>query len=404
MRDAPTRIRRAPARWPVAVVGAGPVGMAAALDLGLRGIPVVVLDDHEGTGPGSRAICFAQRTLEVADRLGCGEAMVEKGVVWSRGKVFHGDRKVFEFDLLAEEGHKFPAFINLQQPYFEKFLVDRARAARAAGAPIEIRGGNRVEAVETTDDGAVLRIATPDGPYMLAADWLIACDGAGSPLRGMLGLGFKGRAFEDNFLIADIRMKADLPTERRFWFEPPSGSASSTLLHRQPDDIWRVDFQIGRGVDGKRNCARKTSARARGDARRRRGLRHRVVVGLHVPVPPDALLPARRVLFAGDSAHQMSPFGARGANSGVQDADNLGWKLALVVRGLAPERLLDSYDAERTGAADENIRASTRSTDFISPKSPMSRTFRDAVLELAEHHAFARAADRFGTAFRARRL
>ena len=381
----------APARWPVAVVGAGPVGMAAALDLGLRGIPVVVLDDHEGAGPGSRAICFAQRTLEVADRLGCGEAMVEKGVVWSRGKVFHGDRKVFEFDLLAEEGHKFPAFINLQQPYFEKFLVDRARAARAAGAPIEIRGGNRVEAVETTDDGAVLRIATPDGPYTLAADWLIACDGAGSPLRGMLGLGFKGRAFEDNFLIADIRMKADLPTERRFWFEPPSGSASSTLLHRQPDDIWRVDFQIGRGVDREKEL-REENVRARLDAMLGGGADYDIVWSSVYTFQCRRMRCFRhgRVLFAGDSAHQMSPFGARGANSGVQDADNLGWKLALVVRGLAPERLLDSYDAERTGAADENIRASTRSTDFISPKSPMSRTFRDAVLELAERHAFAR--------------
>jgi 3-(3-hydroxy-phenyl)propionate hydroxylase len=97
-----------------------------------------------------------------------------------------------------------------------------------------------------------------------------------------------------------------------------------------------------------------------------------------------------RVLFAGDAAHLVSPFGARGANSGIQDADNLAWKLALVLRGGAPDRLLESYDAERTAAADENILNSTRATDFITPKSAMSRTFRDAVLALAKRHAFAR--------------
>ncbi len=97
-----------------------------------------------------------------------------------------------------------------------------------------------------------------------------------------------------------------------------------------------------------------------------------------------------RVLFAGDAAHQVSPFGARGANSGIQDAENLAWKLALVLAGHAPERLLDSYSDERVHAADENILNSTRSTDFITPKSTMSRTFRDAVLELAADHPFAR--------------
>jgi 3-(3-hydroxy-phenyl)propionate hydroxylase len=97
-----------------------------------------------------------------------------------------------------------------------------------------------------------------------------------------------------------------------------------------------------------------------------------------------------RVLFAGDSAHQVSPFGARGANSGFQDTDNLVWKLKLVRDGLAPETLLDSYDDERIAAADENILASTRSTDFITPKSPASRRFRDAALDLSARFSFAR--------------
>lgn len=375
----------------VVVVGGGPVGMATALDLGLRGVPVLVLDDHEGVGEGSRAICVAKRTLEIAHRLGCAEPMLAKGVVWNLGKVFRGERMVYEFDLLPEDGHRFPAFINLQQPYVELFLVERIRAAAADGAPIEIRGANRVTGVAPGADGVRLEVATPDGPYALTADFVVAADGAGSPLRKMMGLGFEGRVFDDSFLIADVRMAADFPVERRFWFDPPFRSAgASALLHSQPDGVWRIDFQLGPDVDRAEEL-REGNVRARLDAmlgavdydivwtsiyrfqcRRMASFRH------------------GRVICVGDAAHQVSPFGARGANGGIQDAENLAWKLALVLAGDAPDALLDSYDAERIAAADENILASTRATDFITPKSPASRVLRDAVLDLAERHDFAR--------------
>lgn len=382
----------APVRHPVVVMGGGPIGIATALDLGLQGIPVVVLDDHEGVGQGSRAICFAKRTLEIADRYGCGEAMVDKGVVWNLGKVFHDDRKVFEFNLLPEAGHRFPAFINLQQPYFERFLVEQVRAAQAKGAPIEIRGKNRVEAVEVQDDHVALSLMTPEGPYRIEAGWLIGCDGASSPLRGMMGLDFEGRVFEDSFLIADIRMtNASFPTERWFWFEPWFKSGASTLLHRQPDDVWRIDFQIGWDVDRKEEL-KEDNIRARIDAMLGGDVDYDLVWSSIYTFQCRRMKRFRhgRVIFAGDSAHQVSPFGARGANSGIQDVDNLGWKLGLVLQGLAPERLLDSYDEERRHAADENILNSTRSTDFITPKSKVSHLFRNAVLDLAEHYAFAR--------------
>ena len=213
---------------------------------------MLVLDDHEGIGMGSRAICFSKRCLEIADRYGCGEPMLDKGVVWNLGKVFHRDAEVFEFNLLPEQGHKYPAFINLQQPYFEMFMIDRLRDLQAEGAPIQLRGKNRVDAVDVKDDHVVLDVTTPDGPYKVEADWLVACDGAGSPLRDMLGYDFTGKVFQDSFLIADIKMRSDdFPTERWFWFEPSHGSGASTLLHRQPDDVWRVDFQIGWDVDRK---------------------------------------------------------------------------------------------------------------------------------------------------------
>jgi 3-(3-hydroxy-phenyl)propionate hydroxylase len=387
----PDQGARTPVRHPVVVMGGGPIGIATALDLGLQGIPVVVLDDHEGIGTGSRAICFAKRTLEICDRYGCSEPMLKKGVVWNLGKVFHADREVFKFNLLPEEGHKYPAFINLQQPYFEKFLVERVREAQATGAPIELRGKNRVDAVEVRDDYVVLDIMTPDGPYRLEADWLIGCDGANSSLRRMLGLDFEGRVFKDSFLIADIRMKADFPTERWFWFEPSFGSAASTLLHKQPDDTWRIDFQIGWDVDRKEEL-KEENIRNRLNAMLGSDVEYDIVWSSIYTFQCRRMKKFRhgRVIFAGDAAHQVSPFGARGANSGMQDADNLGWKLGLVIKGRAPERLIDTYDEERVYGADENILNSTRSTDFISPKSNASHVFRNAVLDLAEHYEFAR--------------
>ena len=379
-------------RHPVVIVGGGPIGMALALDLGRKGTPVLVLDDHEGVGQGSRAICFAKRTLEICDRLGAGKAMIDKGVQWNVGKVFHGDERVFEFNLQPEDGHKAPAFINLQQPYFEKYLVDEIRVAQSDGAPIEIRGRNAVTGVTPRGDHVVLDINTPDGPYQLEADWLVACDGARSPTREMLGLSFEGRVFEDNFLIADVKMKADFPTERWFWFEPPfKDSGASALLHKQPDDIWRIDFQLGWDIDRAKEL-KPENIRARVDAMLGEGAEYELEWTSIYTFQCRRMEKFRhgRVLFAGDSAHQVSPFGARGANSGVQDADNLAWKLDLVIKGLAPDRLLDSYSQERVHGADENILNSTRATDFLTPKTEMSKIFRNAVLNLAHRHPFAR--------------
>lgn len=380
-----------PVRHAVTIAGAGPVGLALGLDLALKGVPVLILDDHEGIGMGSRAICFSKRSLEILHRLGCGIPAAERGVIWNLGKVFHRDDLIYTFNLLPEDGHRFPAFINLQQPYFEEILLARIHAAQADGLALEIRGANRVEGVEDKGDHVRLEILTPEGPYVAETDWLIACDGAGSPIRGMLDLGFEGEVFKDSFLIADVRMKAEFPTERWFWFDPPSGAGASQLLHRQPEDVWRIDFQIGWDAD-------------RAEELKPENVRRRVQAMIGTEVDFDIVWTSiytfqcrrmrkfrqGRVVFAGDAAHQVSPFGARGANSGLQDAENLAWKLALILKDAAPEALLDSYESERIQGADENIRNSTRATDFIAPKSPVSRAFRDAVLKLAAKHAFAR--------------
>ena len=387
----PDQDAAAPVRRKVIVVGAGPVGLAAAIDLAQQGVGVVVLDDNDKVSFGSRAICFAKRPLEILDRLGCGEPMVQKGVQWNVGKVFFDDRQVYEFNLLPEDGHRRPAFINLQQYYFEEYLVNRVRELQAGGAPIELRGRNKVLSVEDRGDHAALSVDTPEGEYALEADWLIACDGAGSPIRQMMGLDFVGRVFEDNFLIADVIMEADFPTERWFWFDPPFNRGQSALLHKQPDGVWRIDLQLGWDIDKEEEKKPENVIP-----------RLRAMLGEEVKFDLEWVsiytfqcrrmekFRHGRVIFAGDSAHQVSPFGARGANSGLQDTDNLCWKLKLVIEGQAPDSLLDSYDVERIHGADENILNSSRSTDFITPKSEMSRIFRDAVLDLSERVDFAR--------------
>lgn len=380
-----------PVRHPVVVVGAGPVGLALAIDLAQQGVPVLLLDSDNKLSTGSRAICFAKRTLEIFDRLGCGERMAGKGVSWNLGKVFLGDERIYEFDLLPEQGHQRPAFVNLQQYYVEGYLAERA-----AQLPlIDIRWNNEVTGVEQHDDHVLLTIATPDGAYRLAAGYLAACDGSRSPVRRLIGQESTGRVFKDRFLIADVRMKLDFPAERWFWFDPPFHRNRSVLLHSQPDNVWRIDFQLGWDADPEvekrpENIVPRVEALLAESPFRDASFELEWASVYTFACQRMASFRHGRVLFAGDSAHGVSPFGARGANSGVQDAENLAWKLAAVLRGQAPGALLDSYAAEREDAADENIRHSTRATDFITPKSEVSRLFRDAVLQLAKRHAFAR--------------
>ncbi len=374
---------------PFVIVGSGPVGLAAALDLAQKGHQVTLVTAFEFIAAGSKGICYAKQTLDIFDRLGILDRVINKGVTWNIGKLFwqDADEPIYQFDMLPVKNQKNPGFVNIQQYYIEDYLVDELEALEN----VDIRWGHKVTDIAVAADTASLDIETVSGSYTIRAGYVLACDGSRSTIREAMDLDFKGRVFEDNFLIADIKLKTPHPSERWFWFDPPFCKGGTALLHKQPDDVWRCDFQLGWDID------RESAIHEENVEPLIRGM-----FGEQVEFSYEWLsiytFQCRRmerfvhgpVIFVGDSAHLVSPFGARGANSGIADAENIAWKLDLVLKGEADPSLIESYNQERVQGADENIMNSSRSTDFMTPKNAQSQAFRDAVLELSDDHAFAR--------------
>jgi 3-(3-hydroxy-phenyl)propionate hydroxylase len=372
----------------VVIVGGGLAGLAAAADFGVRGIPCVLLDDNNTVSLGSRSIAQGKRTMEIATRLGIAPRMISRGISWSKGNTLIQDKLLYSFDLSAEGKEKFQAFLCLPQYYVESILVERI----AAFPHVDLRWSSRVAGIEQDSERARLMVETPEGPYTLEADWVIACDGVRSTIRRLLGIPFEGDRFVENFVICDVKMEFKFPPQRMFWFDPTFDKSNISLMHQQPDSIWRVDWQLGPGDDPvEESKIDKVDARLA------------TMFGPDVPFETQfasiysfevrrvPTFRVGRVLFAGDAAHQLSPFGGgRGGNSAIQDVDNLVWKLAHVVKGLAPERLIDSYHDERAPVADENMRLSRRAAEFLNPSSAHSRAVRNAVLALAPKHPFAK--------------
>ncbi len=377
-------------RCPIVIVGAGPAGLTLACDLAQRGVRSVLIDDDNTVGvrgASSRGICYAQKTLEIMDRLGICERILSKGVAWSFGRTFSGEEEVYHFNLQNQSVSQQPPFVNLQQFYIEGFLVDRIQALGLT----DLRWCSRVTDVQQHEDHVVLQVQTPAGHYAMQADYLIDATGANSPIRQQFGLETHTSRSADRWCITDVRFKKPLPVERWTWVDAPFNHGRAVWQHLMADDVWRMDYQMSEDMDPEVISRPEVAAE-----------RIRAQLGEHVEfefvwIGPyqyrDHLLDDfrhGRVFFVGDSAHVVSPFGARGGNTGIQDAFNLGWKLALVTQGQAPDALLDSYNAERQPAAAENLRVTSRSARFLAPRSAAEHVLRRAVLKLARKHAFAR--------------
>ena len=372
----------------IVIVGGGLAGLTAAVDLGVRGIGCVLLDDNNTVSLGSRSIAQGKRTMEIATRLGIAERMIPKGISWSKGNTLIQDKLLYSFDLSPDGNEKYQAFLCLPQYYVESMLVERA----SEFANIDLRWSSRVVGVAQDGDCVRLEVETPEGRYTITADWVIACDGVRSTMRRLLGVPFEGDKYVENFVICDVKMVFNFPPQRMFWFDPTFDKSNISLMHQQPDSIWRVDWQLGPGDDPvEESKPEKVNKRLE------------TMFGPDVPFETQFAsiysfevrrvpnFRVGRVLFAGDAAHQLSPFGGgRGGNSAIQDVDNLVWKLAGVIEGKANERLIDSYHDERAPVADENMQLSRRAAEFLNPSCAHSLAVRNAVLALAPRHPFSK--------------
>lgn len=376
-----------PRRRPVVVVGGGPVGYCAALGLANHGVPVVLLEADDSVCFGSRAICISRRSLEIVERLGAVDGFLKKGLPWTGGRSFYRDTEVLHFRMPADENQKLPPMLNLAQYSIEQFLLD---AAETRSDLIEIRWQNRLAAIDLLEDGARLTVDTPAGGYTMEADWVVAADGGRSFLRETLGLQLEGASYEGRYVIVDILLDSERPTERLAYFDPACNRGSTVLVHKQPDNVWRIDYQLQDGEDS--DAAIKPEnviprVKSLLDMMGETAPWNPIWIGIY---KANALTLEdyrhKRVLFAGDAAHLVPIFGVRDANSGIDDADNLAWKLAFVVKGIASETLLDSHSVERVAATHENLSSGTKSAEFMAPPSFAFELMRRAVLSLAVKH------------------
>jgi pentachlorophenol monooxygenase/3-(3-hydroxy-phenyl)propionate hydroxylase len=371
----------------VAVLGNGPVGQTAALMLARWGLPVMLLDQRgRRDAAGSKSIVQQRDVLDAWDAVGAGRRIADEGVTWTTARTFYRDAELFSLTFAGDEQSRFPPFVNISQSRTEQILDERI----AAQPLISVRWGHRVTGLDQDAAGVTVTCATAAGSAVLRADYALACAGAhGEDVRRMLGVRFDGQSFGDLFLICDIR--TDLPgwaRERRFYFDPPWNPGRQVLIHPCPDSTYRVDWQVPASFDETAGARDTRIRQIIGDRP------YQVVWSSVYKFSSRAAdrMRAGRVLLAGDLAHQLSPFGARGLNSGVQDAENAAWKITFVLRGWAPDALLDSYHAERHAAACENLEVTSATMRFLVPGTDAERRHRLATLDRAAADPAARAA------------
>lgn len=381
-----------PKRVPVLIAGGGPVGLTLAALLARYGVRSMVIEADETYCTGSRAICVSRRSQEILGWVGADEPIVRTGLSWTGGRSYFRNEEILHFEMPSDATQRFAPMVNIQQFYIEEF-AHRAILRQPAGA--DICWASKVTGVRPQVGHVEVDVQSARNAWTVQADWVVACDGGRSAVRELMGLQLEGIQYEGRYVIVDIRQKTARQVERLAWFDPPSNPGSTILMHRQPDDVWRIDYQIRDDED--------PDEAIRPDRVLPRVRDHLAMIGetepwqhlwISIYNAKCLTLPKyrfERVLFAGDAAHLVPIFGVRGLNSGLDDAGNLAWKLALVLEGRASDSLLDSYSYERVLAARENIAYGSKSTEFMAPPHYGFRLMRDAALRLATEEVAVRA-------------
>ncbi len=377
-----------PGRIPVLIAGGGPVGLTLCALLARHGIASLVIEADEGYCTGSRAICISRRSQEILAWIGADHSLCATGLPWTGGRSYWRDTQVLHFQMPSEPTQRFAPMVNIQQYHVEQFAHE---AAQRAPQLAQVRWNSRVGAVRPGSGFVEVEAETPAGRESVRADWVVACDGGRSTVREQLGLQLEGTQYEGRYVIVDIAQKTKRPVERLAWFDPPSNPGSTILMHRQPGDVWRIDYQI-RDDEDPAEAVKPENVLPRVRS-------HLAMIGENEPWEPlwISIYNAKcltladyrhgRVFFAGDAAHLVPIFGVRGLNSGLDDAGNLAWKLARVIEGRAGDSLLDTYSVERVHAARENIAYGAKSTEFMAPPNFAFKLMREATLRLAVSNA-----------------
>ena len=378
-----------PTQTPVLIAGGGPVGLTLAALLASFGIRSVVIENDPSYCTGSRAICMSRRSQEILGWVGADKPLVEKGLSWVGGRSYYRDTEVLHFQMPSDPTQRFAPMVNIQQYFAEQYAHE---AALRFGDLVEVRWNCTVKTVRELAGGNEVDVTVSDGSAdgktkTIHADWLVACDGGRSTVREQLGLQLQGMQYDGKYVIVDIRQKTQRDVERLAWFDPPSNPGSTILMHRQPEDVWRIDYQI-RDDEDPVEAIKSENVLPRVQS-------HLTMIGENEPWEPlwISIYNAKclslekyrhnRVLFAGDAAHLVPIFGVRGLNSGLDDAGNLAWKLARVIQGASPDSLLDTYSTERVHAAHENMAYGAKSTEFMAPPNFAFKLMREATLKLA---------------------
>jgi 3-(3-hydroxy-phenyl)propionate hydroxylase len=377
-----------PVSTPVLIAGGGPVGLTLAALLASFGIRSVVVENDPAYCTGSRAICMSRRSQEILGWVGADKPLVEKGLSWVGGRSYYKDTEVLHFQMPSDPTQRFAPMVNIQQYFAEQYAHE---AAQKYGDLVDVWWNCTLKTVRELADGNEIDVIDADGnTQTIGADWLVACDGGRSTVREQLGLQLLGMQYDGKYVIVDIRQKTQRAVERLAWFDPPSNPGSTILMHRQPEDVWRIDYQI-RDDEDPVEAIKPENVLPRVQS-------HLTMIGENEPWEPlwvsiynakclslENYRPTlnKRVLFAGDAAHLVPIFGVRGLNSGLDDAGNLAWKLARVINGTSHDGLLDTYSTERVHAAHENMAFGAKSTEFMAPPNFAFKLMREATLKLA---------------------
>src|SRR5215217_5437445 len=362
----------------VIIIGAGPTGLSLACQLIRYGIDFVVVEKNATVTPYSKAIGVQARTLEIYDQIGLGETAIAKGTIASRVRLIEGGEVRGEMNLgnFGKDLSQYPYMLMLEQSKTEellyKWIRDRGR---------DVRWNTELESFSHDAEGVTAQIKTPTGESeTIKGKFLVGCDGASSPVRHGLGLTFGGSTFERLFYVADARVDWDLPHDALHValakdvfvaFFPMPGENRYRVVGTFPEG---KNEEQGEVVYEEIEREIKEQAKLNLELSDVRWFSLYKVHSRRVNKFSEG-----RCFLAGDAAHIHSPAGAQGMNTGIQDAYNLAWKLALVVKGIAREELLDTYNEERLANAQRLLESTDRMFELAAGSNWLMSLLRTTI-------------------------